>query len=84
MTSVLVVLDDVYLDCVPGGSLAVVAEALVGQDLLRRSYVRETVEKMHGRRFIFVCGEAQTMEQSMLLFVFFLGGLLWFSIFSRC
>ena len=33
---------------------------------------------------IFVCGEAQTMEQSILLlflFFFFLGGLLWFSIF---
>ncbi len=37
---------------------------------------------------IFVCGEAQTMEQSMLLllfffFFFFLGGLLWFSIFFK-
>ncbi len=39
-------------------------------------------------KHVFVCGEAQTMEQSMLLlllffFFFLLGGLLWFSIFSR-
>ena len=33
---------------------------------------------------VFVCGEAQTIEQSMLLlFLFLLGGLLWFSIFFK-
>ncbi len=33
--------------------------------------------------YLFVCGEAQTMEQSMLLLLLliFLGGLLWFSIY---